>query len=180
MVFLETILIGGVGIIGGITSIPYIGYVGYVYKFNVLNIVKYKRDKKQIYKKIHRAIDEQDIQSLRDYLNTLRDFDKKYDRMKTAKLKKKLGINDEILNNRKLFKMKFDSAYLVEQAMGISSSSSDLEELEIELKTREKDLQQYEGFDAIRMKELRLIEKEKLLNEKEEEIREIIKNIAKL
>jgi len=177
---IETLFLGGVGVIAGVVSIPYFGYIGYVYKFKVFDLFKYKREKRHLYKKIHKAILEQDIQSLRDYLRSLGKFDSKYGRTKLPALKKKLGINDEILNDRKLFKMKFDSDFLVEQALNIHCTNGDLNELEQELKNKEKDLQSYEGYDNIRRKEQELIEKEKVLNEREEEIREIIQNIAKL
>lgn len=175
---LFTILIGGIGGLAAISTIPYIGYVGFVYKFKVFDLYKYKMSKRNIYNKIYKAIQEKDIQSLRDYLNALHLFDEKYNRTKLPALKKKLGINDEILNNRKLFKMKYDSNYLVNCFLKIEDD--DLTEFEKELKIKEKNLQSYEGFDKIKKKEQELIEKEKVLNEREKEIIEIIKNITKL
>jgi len=146
-----------------------------------MNIVKYKTLKNRIYKGIYKAIEEQDIQSLRDFLNTLQLFDAKYSRVKLPKIKKKLGINDEILNDRKLFKMKYDSDYLVEQALGIySSSNSDLQVRERDLIDREKNFDDFKDMDSMRKREIMLSLREKDIIEKEKEIIEIISNISKL
>ena len=50
------------------------------------------KDKRKIYKAIDKAIEEKDIQTLRDYLKALYLFDQKYCRTKLPALKKKLGI----------------------------------------------------------------------------------------
>lgn len=177
---LDLVAVAG-GAVAALASFPYFGYVGYVYKFKVMNIIRYKAVKNRIYKGIHKAIAEQDIQSLRDYLDTLKHFDAKYSRVKLPKIKKKLGINDEILNDRKLFKMKYDSDYLVEHALGIySSSSSELQVREKQLLDREKSFDNLKDIDSIRQKEIILRQKEKELIEKEKEIIEIISNLSKL
>ena len=178
---METLIIAGSSIAASIMALPYFGYVGYVYKFKVMNIVKYKYLKKRIYKGIHTAIEEQDIQSLRDYLRALHKFDDKYDRLKAVVLKKKLGIVDEILDDRKLFKMKYDSNYLVEQTQGLYSSSDlELQERERDLLQREKTLDNCNEHDSLRTRELKIKRKEKELKEKEEELNEIISNLNKL
>ena len=68
---MESLIIAGSSIAAAVMAIPYFGVVGYVYKFKVMNLVKYKYLKKRIYKGIYKAIKEQDIQSLRDYLKAL-------------------------------------------------------------------------------------------------------------
>ena len=181
MVFIIETLVAAVGATGVLAAVPYLSYVGYAYRFQVLNIMKYKHTKKKIYKGIYKAIEEQDIQALRDYFLLLSRFDAKYDRQKSVALKKKLGICDELLSDRKIFKMKFDSEYLVETMKGLHSSSDlDISKREKELIKREKELDDFSGFDGLRKKEAILNEKEKELIEREKEIIEIISNLSKL
>jgi len=178
---MESLIIAGSSVAAAVMAIPYFGVVGYVYKFKVMNLVKYKYLKKRIYKGIYKAIKEQDIQSLRDYLKALEKFDEKYDRLKTVNIKKKLGITDEILQDRKIFRMKYDSNYLVEQVQGIYSSGDlEIQERERDLLQREKTLDNFNEHDGLRKRELYIRSKEKELKEKEEELNEIISNLNKL
>lgn len=178
---MESLIIAGSSIAATVMAIPYFGFVGYVYKFKVMNLAKYKYVKKKIYKGIHKSIEEQDIQGLRDYLRALDKFDEKYSRLKTATIKKKLGITDEILKDRKLFKMKYDSDYLVEQVMGIhSASDSEIQKREKDLLQREQILDNFNEHDSLRKRELYIKKKEKELKDKEEELNEIISNLNKL
>jgi hypothetical protein len=176
---LETFIVGGVGATL-ISAIPYLSYVGYVYKFKVINIFKYKHAKKKIYKGINKAIDEQDIQALRDWFSLLARFDSKYDRTKTVTLKKKLGICDELLSDRKLFKLKFDSRYLVENYKNINVGSHDLDIREQDILERERKLDNFSDFDKVKRKEYDLMIKEKELTNREKEIQEIISNLNML
>lgn len=169
------------GIIGVATTGTYGTVMGYMYKFKVLNIFAYKYRKKVIYKGIKKAIKEKDIQSLRDYFAVLTLFDAKYDRHKTIKMKKKYGLTDEILTNRKLFKLKFDTQYLIEQfSNDIIKSSDNIIEIEEELYKREQSLMNIKGAKNVIEKEHELIKREKEIKNKEEELQEIISNLNKL
>ena len=155
--------------------------MGYMYKFRVGNIFAYKYRKRIIYKGIKKAIQEKDIQSLRDYFNVLVLFDSKYDRQKTIKMKKKYGLTDEILNNRKLFRMKFDTDYLIQQMSENNiNSSGEIIEMEAELYKREQSLMNIKGAKNVIEKEQELIKREKEIRNKEEELQEIISNLNKL
>ena len=142
--------------------------------------IKYKYKKRQIKKQIYHAIEELDYDEFRDAFDQIQTFDNNNGSQKCSQYKKKFCVNTDIINSKKLFKARFNPAYLVEQCNNTTTSSDEIMEMEQVLIRKEKTLQQYEGFDAIRAKEEQLIQKEKDLNEKEEEIREIIKNIAKL
>jgi len=176
---LETLIGGGIaaGVLG---AIPYLSYVGYVYKFKVVNIFKYKYTKHQIYKGIEKAIAEENIQEVRDWFELLAKFDSKYDRSKTMVLKKKYGIRNEILDDAKLFKLKYDSRYLVENYLGIHTGSLEIEEKEKQLLLKEKELEHFSDYNNIKKKEYELDIKEEELKNKEKEIQEIISNLNML
>ena len=176
MAELILILVGsGVGILA--VGKPVFGMVASV---RPTQHIRYKWGKRKIKKQIRKAIEELDYDEFVDAFDKIQTFDNNNGSQKRSKYKKDWCINNDIINSKKLFKIRFNPALLVEQCTNSTTSSDELIEMEQELIKKEKTLQQYEGFDAIRAKEEQLIQKEKDLNEKEEEIREIIKNIAKL
>jgi len=170
------ILITAVGL--GVLAAPYTAVVGVLYRFKVVNVIKYKIVKRRLYKAIHKAIEEEDIQSLRDSFENLARFDSKYDRQKCSQLKKKLGICDEILADRRIFKLKFDTDYLIEHCnniINIKSHSPDFKSDDsiVSLQIQSRDTV---GTETI-LKEKELIKREKMLEMKEKEIAEILENL---
>jgi len=174
------ILVTAVGL--GVLASPYIAVVGGLYRFKVINIIKYKIVKRRLYNTIYKAIREEDIQTLRDAFINLERFDSKYDRQKSSKLKKRLGICDEILEDRRIFKLKFDTDYLIEHCKNIINIKTDSPDFKINsfdsiisLNSQKSRSSKFSSETILKEKEL--IKREKIVELKEQEIAEILENI---
>ena len=143
--------------------------------------IQYKYKKRQIKKQIRKAIEELDYDNFVNAFEDIQSFDSHFGSGKCSKYKKDYCVNNDIIKCRKLFKIRFDPTYLVEQCNNnFTTSSDELIEREQDLINKEKTLQSYEGFDALMMKEEMLKQKEEELKQKEEDIKEILKNYALL
>jgi len=173
------ILVTAVGL--GVLAAPYTAVVGAMYRFKVVNVFKYKIVKRRLYKSIYKAIQEEDIQSLRDSFENLARFDSKYDRQKCSNLKKKLGICDEILADRRIFKLKFDTDYLIEHCQKIINIKTDSPDFKCESNDSLISLKIQKTKNGLSpetiLKEKELIKREKMLEMKEKEIAEILENL---
>ena len=175
---MEAILIIGGTVIGALAiGKPVFGVVASI---KPTQHIRYKYKKRQIKKQIKKAIEESDFDSFADAFDKIKSFDNNFESQKYSKYKIDYCVNNDIIQNRKLFKVRFNPTYLVEQCSDITSSSDELIEREQQIIKRETTLQQFEGYDALKMKEEMLNQKEEELKEKEEEIREILKNFALL
>lgn len=175
---IETILVIGGTVIGALAiGKPVFGVVASV---KPTQHIKYKYKKRLIKKQINKAIEELDFDEFVDAFDKIKSFDNNFESQKYSKYKKDFCVNNDILQSRKLFKVRFNPAYLAEQCSGITSSSDELIEREQHILKREQTLQGYEGYDALKMKEEILNKKEEELKEKEEEINEMLKNFALL
>ncbi len=142
--------------------------------------IKYKYKKRLIKKQINKAIEELNYDDFTDGFDKIKSFDNNFESQKYSKYKKDYCVNNDILLSRKLFKIRFNPTYLAEQCSNIISSSDELIEREQDIMKKEKILQGYEGYDALKMKEEILNKKEEELKEKEEEINEMLKNFTLL
>ena len=175
---IETILIIGGTVVGALAvGKPVFGVVASV---KPTHHIRYKYKKRQIKKQLRKAIEELDFDEFADAFDKIKTFDNNFESQKYSKYKKDFCVNNEIIQNRKLFKVRFDPAYLAEQCSSITSSSDELIEREQQILKREQTLQGYEGYDALKMKEEMLNKKEEELKEKEEEINEMLKNFTLL
>lgn len=179
VIVLESLAIG----VGALSIIPYVSIIGYLYRFRVVNVFLYKYRKKVLYAGVEEALKNKDIQSLRDFLDLLKYFDTKYDRKKCQKIKQKYGITDEILDSRKLFRLKFDTDYLIENQDNIIISDKEIINREKDILKRELSLDNLENNNdtkKIFILEKNLRNKEIELEKREKEIIEIISNLNKL
>jgi hypothetical protein len=96
------LILVGTGVAGLVVSLPYVGYVSYIHKFKVVDVFK-------------NAMKNADIDEARSALELLHNFDIKYSTEKVIKMKEKYGIIDEIMNDRTLFRLKFDSKFLLQK-----------------------------------------------------------------
>ena len=175
---LELILIVGGSAIGFITlSKP---VVGILFNIQITEYIRYKYLKKHIRKQLYKSIEELDYDSFVDGFDKLKTLDSNNDSQKYSEYKKKFCVNNDIINDRKLFKIRFDPSYLVEQCSSLSSSSEELFLKEQSLIQREQSINKYEGIDALRSKEEELKLKEQSLKEKEDDFRELLKNYTLL
>ncbi len=101
-----------------------------VIKF-VFNKLKYKFDKHKMYKKIKKNIDELDYENFKENMEILKIvIDNKYNKTKYISLMKRLKINEDIINNEDLFRLKFNPSELVQfHSNSNSSNSSTTEEI---------------------------------------------------
>lgn len=125
--------------------------------------IKYKYYKSIYKSNIKKAIIKLNYDSFFDEFQKLKLFDSLYGSDKFIKYKQKFGINNEILNNKKLFLIKYDPNYLI----SVSNTSTKYSEEELEYKTqelikREQTLNDFENFNTYKNIE----DKEKELNDK--------------
>ena len=168
---IETLLVIGGTVIGALAiGKPVFGVVASI---KPTHHIRYKYKKRQIKKQIKKAIEELDFDEFSDAFDKIKSFDNNFESQKYSKYKKDYCVNNEIIQNRKLFKIRFNPAYLVEQCSELTTSTDELIEREQEIIKRESTLQGYEGYDALKTKE-------EELRIKEEEIKEILQNLALL
>jgi hypothetical protein len=175
---IETLLVIGGTVIGALAiGKPVFGVVASI---KPTHHIRYKYKKRQIKKQIKKAIEELDFDEFADAFDKIKSFDNNFESQKYSKYKKAYCINNEIIQSRKLFKIRFNPAYLAEQCSGMGCSNEELIEREQQIIKKENTLQGYEGYDALKIKEEILNKKEEELKEKEEEINELLKNFALL
>ena len=146
---------------------------GVVASIKPTQYIKYKYNKKKIKKQLRKAIEELDYDNFADAFDKIKNFDSHHGSQKYSKFKNDWCQNNEIIQSRKLFKIRFSPAYLAEQCSNLTTSSDELIEREQHIINRELTLQGYEGYDALKIKEAEL-------KAKEEEIKEILQNLALL
>lgn len=183
---LQMSFIGELAIVGAIATgvtaiIPYFSYVGYVYQFKILDMYKYKKRKRQLYRFFQESIDDLDMDKMRETLKLLKAFDVKYERSKVIQLKSKYKLTDEMLQNYHLFRLKFDPEYLITYG-----ESPDVEKEEkVRLSYIKKREQCLDNLDRSKYDDIIDIEYEYKqglndLVDKEEEVAKMISNFHKI
>ena len=171
----ELIFIIGGSVIGAVITSKSVSVVFTTIK--PTQIIKYKYYKRRLKNNLKKAITDLDYELFYDEFQKVKTFDGRFCANKYQDFKKKFGVNNEIINDKKLFRIKFDPEYLINVVnTTFSSTSEELLVKELELKHKEDELKSFDDYNIYKTKEEELNQRQLSLDEQEEELNHKVRN----